>query len=225
MFEELLNQKKDTKAVVLLSGGMDSTTLLYYCLKIHRGVQAVIISYNQRHKKEIEHAKLIAKKANVSFSIINVQLPRFEGSALVDSNTAVPEQKENKQAVTVVPLRNTFFLLHACAIATSIKAQDVYLGAVEDDQLSYPDCRPAFFDAFQEMLDSQNSDLKINYPFVQFKKDKIVALGEELKVPWDLTWTCYQGQEKACGQCDACRERLHAFQANKLSDPIEYFKS
>ncbi len=225
MYKELLNQKKNTKAVVLLSGGMDSTTLLFYCLRIHKEVHAVIIDYNQRHKKEIDHAIRIAKKANVSITLVNIQLPSFEGSPLVDANTSVPAQQENKQAVTVVPLRNTFFILHACAVATSIRAQDVYLGAVEDDQLSYPDCRPVFFDAFQKLLISQNSEIKINYPFVQFKKDKVVALGQELGVPWDLTWTCYQGKEKACGQCDACKERLHAFQVNDLPDPIEYQKS
>ena len=139
MIDELLQNKKDTKAVVLLSGGMDSTTLLYYCLKIHKEVHAVIIDYNQRHKKEIEHAKQISEHANVKFTLLNLQLPRFTGSPLVDSNTDVPKQSDNNQSSTVVPLRNTFFLLNACAIATSIQAQDIYLGAVEDDQLSYPD--------------------------------------------------------------------------------------
>lgn len=222
MFDNLLSVKKDTKAVVLLSGGMDSTTLLYYCLKTHKEVHAVIINYNQRHKKEIEHAKRIATNTNVEFTLINLQLPNFEGSPLVDNNTSVPNQSDNKQAATVVPLRNTFFLLHACAIATSVKAQDVYLGAVEDDQLSYPDCRPEYFEAFQKMLHSQNSDIRINYPFVTFKKDKIVALGEKLNVPWNMTWTCYRGLVKACGQCDACKERLNAFQINQLADPIDY---
>lgn len=222
MFEEILNKKKNTKAVVLLSGGMDSSTLLYYCLKVHKKVHAVIVNYNQRHKKEIEQAKSIAQKVNVPFTQVTIQLPSFEGSPLVDQNSSVPKQSDNKQATTVVPLRNTFFLLNACAVATSIDAQDVYLGAVEDDQLSYPDCRPAFFEAFQSMLSSQESNLHINYPFVDFKKNKIVALGQYLGVPWHLTWTCYQGKEKACGQCDACKERLNAFKNNNLVDPIEY---
>ncbi len=222
MFEELLNNKKDTNAVVLLSGGMDSTTLLYYCLKIHKEVHAVIIDYNQRHKKEIDHAKRIASQANVSFTVLNIQLPSFAGSPLVDSKASIPSQSDNKQAVTVVPLRNTFFLLNACAIATSLQAQDVYLGAVEDDQLSYPDCRPEFFDAFQHMLQVQNSNININFPFVKLNKTKIVSLGQQLTVPWNMTWTCYNGKEKACGYCDACKERLSAFQSNNIIDPIEY---
>ena len=217
-----MKDKKNTKAVVLLSGGMDSSTLLYYSLKIHKEVHVVIINYNQRHKKEVEHAKRIAEKVNVSFTQVNIQLPSFEGSPLVDPNSSVPKQSDNKQATTVVPLRNTFFLLHACAVATSIGAQDVYLGAVEDDQLSYPDCRPEFFEAFQTMLSSQESNLRINYPFVGLKKDKIVALGQELSVPWYMTWTCYQGKEKECGKCDACNQRLLAIKNNNIIDPIEY---
>lgn len=221
-FEPLLQEKKKTKAVVLLSGGMDSTTLLYYCLKIHKDVHAVIIDYNQRHKKEIDHAKQIAKKRNVPITQVSIQFPKYEGSPLVDQDTQVPDQSDNKQSATVVPLRNSFFLLHACAVATSIKATDVYLGAVQDDQLSYPDCRPDYFKAFQQMLHAQENSVIINYPFVHFKKNKIIALGQELNVPWEMTWTCYNGREKACGSCDACKERLIAFKENKLKDPISY---
>lgn len=220
--EILLEEKKDTKAVVLLSGGMDSTTLLYYCLTIHKYVHVVIIDYNQRHKKEIEHAKRIVSEINVPFTQVNIQFPKYEGSPLVDSETSVPNQLDNKQGITVVPLRNSFFLLHACAVATSINATDVYLGAVEDDQLSYPDCRPEYFKAFQNMLQSQESSIIINYPFVQLNKTKIIALGQKLNVPWYLTWTCYNGREKACGTCDACKERLIAFEQNNLTDPINY---
>ena len=223
MFEEILSVKKKSKAVVLLSGGMDSTSLLYYCNKIHENnVHAVIIDYNQRHIKEVEHAKRISYSLQIPFTFIHVQLPVYEGSPLSDLNTPVPRQSDDKQAVTVVPLRNTFFLLHACAVATSLKAEDVYLGAVEDDQLSYPDCRPEFFESFQSMLRAQNNNITINYPFVKLKKEKIVALGEQLHVPWDLTWTCYKGQDKACGECDACKERIIAFQANNIADPIQY---
>jgi 7-cyano-7-deazaguanine synthase len=213
---------KDSKAVVLFSGGMDSTTLLYYCLKVHKEVHTVIINYNQRHKKEIEHAKLIANKIGVTFTEINLVLPIFSGNPLVDKNSYVPKQSELKQSTTVVPLRNTFFLLHASAIATSIEAEDVYIGAVEDDQLSYPDCRPIFFNAFQNMLACQNNSVKINYPFVDWKKEKIVELGQKLEVPWELTWTCYEGEEKACGQCDSCFERIKAFKSNSITDPIIY---
>lgn len=221
-FELLFQEKKKTKAVVLLSGGMDSTTLLYYCLKIHKDVHVVIIDYNQRHKKEIKHAKRIASEKNVPLTQISIQFPKYKGSPLVDQKAHVPDQSDNEQGVTVVPLRNTFFLLHGCAVATSINATDVYLGAVKDDQLSYPDCRPDYFKAFQQMLQAQESKVIINYPFVHYKKSKIIALGQELNVPWELTWTCYNGREKACGTCDACKERLVAFKENKLKDPISY---
>ena len=222
MTNRLPRKQKASKAVVLLSGGMDSSTLLYYAKAIHKEVYAVIINYNQRHKKEIDSAIAIANTIHVPYTLLNIQFPKYEGSALTDSLTPVPKQSENRQTITVVPLRNTFFLLHACAVATSIKAEDVYLGAVGDDQLSYPDCRPEFFQAFQNMLQAQNSNIIINYPFVSIFKDKVVSLGEELGVPWNLTWTCYVGKEKACGFCDACMERLQAFEKNNLQDPISY---
>ena len=220
----MLNQKKPSKAVVLLSGGMDSSTLLYYAQKIHKEVHAIIINYNQRHKKEIIHAKQIANKINVPFTEVTIQFPNYAGSPLIDKKTPIPKQAENKQQITIVPLRNSFFILHACALATSINAEDVYIGAVKDDQLSYPDCRPEFFKAFQNILVIQNNNISINFPFVHLDKSNVITLGERLSVPWNLTWTCYVGKEKACGMCDACKERLMAFELNGLIDPIDYEK-
>lgn len=217
-----MNTEKKSKAVILLSGGMDSTTLLYYAKKLHSDVHAVIINYNQKHVKEIKHAMQIVDDIAVPFTVVQIQFPKYEGNPLTNDNIRVPKQSEQKQSLTVVPLRNTFFLLHACAVATSINAEDVYLGAVEDDQASYPDCRPEFFQTFQSMLRAQNSNITINYPFVTYSKAKIVSLGEELHVPWHKTWTCYVGKEKACGLCDACKERINAFEKNNLIDPIEY---
>lgn len=217
-----LNESLPTKAVVLLSGGMDSSTILYYAKKVHPDVTAVIIDYQQRHIREIEAAKRIASEANIPYVISKLFIPRFKGSPLVDPKEEIPDQIMDSQATTVVPFRNTFFLLHACAVAVQKEANGVYIGAVKEDQLNFPDCRPAFFEAFQSMVDQQELDLNIRYPFVHLSKAKIVQLGEKLGVPWKLTWTCYRGGEHPCGRCDACKERLEAFKVNKLVDPLIY---
>lgn len=222
MSDILEQESQQTKAVVLLSGGMDSTTLLYFAKKIHGQVYALIFDYGQRHRKEIEHAERIAKQYDIEYTIHKIKIPKFDGSPLVDQKTLVPGQDQKQQKITVVPLRNSMFLIHACAFAVKHEAEDVYIGAVQDDQEAYPDCRPEFFRSFQELLEVQELNLHIRYPFVNKDKTKIVEIGEKLGVPWDLTWTCYVGQEKACGKCDACLERLSAFHENNLSDPIQY---
>lgn len=222
MPDSIINKKIHSDAVVLLSGGMDSTTLLYFAKKVHDHVYALIINYNQRHKKEIDHAIEIAKKTNTPYFVLNLEMPKYSGSPLVDSNIMIPDQDEKKQKLTVVPLRNTYFLLHSCGFAIQKQADDIYIGAVQDDYNAYLDCRPEYFKSFQNMLEIQNIHLNIRFPFVKMKKEKIISLGEQLNVPWHLTWTCYQGNDKACGKCDACKERLNAFKFNKIQDPIEY---
>ena len=212
------NQKK---AVVLLSGGMDSTTLLYFARIKHSEVIAVSFDYNQSHKKELQSAKIIAETTKIQHEIISINMPRFKGSPLVDSESRVPEQKNNLQAVTVVPFRNTMFLLHACAIAKANKASIVYIGAVVEDQRSYPDCRPKFFKAFENLLKAQEEyEIIIRAPFVNKTKKELIELGEKLKVPWDKTWTCYNGEKIPCGECDACVERSEAFKAVGIKDPL-----
>ena len=213
------------KAVVLLSGGMDSSTLLYYAKTQHDEIHALSFDYGQRHKKELNAAKAIAKLLNVPIKILQLPVEIFKrGGPLVDTTIDVPKQEEDKQALTVVPFRNSFFLLFAAAYARQIDAKYVYIGACGDDQRSYPDCRPHFFEAFQQMINAQDEDIIIKYPFVYKSKKEIVQLGTELGVPWELTWTCYRGEEEACGECDACVERLLAFKEANLNDPLPYRK-
>lgn len=208
--------------VVLLSGGMDSTTLLYYVLKkSYDFIITVSFNYGQRHKKELESAKKISRDLGVKHEIINIEIPKFKGSPLVDHQTYVPDQKENRQPVTVVPFRNSLFLLHACAIAKFYQASEVYIAAIDEDQHSYPDCRPEFFKTFQKMIDSQEeNNIRIVYPFVTKNKTDIVKLGESLNVPWKDTWTCYKGLDEPCNLCDACKERNFAFSELNIHDPI-----
>ncbi|MHA2365382.1 MAG: 7-cyano-7-deazaguanine synthase QueC [Candidatus Hodarchaeales archaeon] len=213
-------------AVVLFSGGMDSTTLLLYAKGNHQHVHALIIDYEQRHRKEIENAVKITNLIGIDYSVIKVNVPKFAGSPLVDKKTPVPNQHEKKQDITIVPLRNTLFLTQACALAASFESSKayVYIGAVSDDQITYPDCRTNFFKKFQLMLDEQDVKITVKYPFISLEKTKIIELGEKLGVPWYLTWTCYKGREKACGKCNACKERLNAFSEIGLKDPLEYEK-
>ncbi|OLS19383.1 MAG: 7-cyano-7-deazaguanine synthase [Candidatus Heimdallarchaeota archaeon LC_3] len=217
-----LNEKIYERAIVLLSGGMDSTTLLYNVMKYHLNIITLSFNYGQRHQREIKSAVKIAERVRIKHEIITIQIPKFVGSPLADYNTDIPTQVEKKQSITVVPFRNSLFLLQACAMAKFYKANRIYIAAVANDQLSYPDCRPKFFQAFQEMINAQEeTDIEIFYPFVTKSKIDIVKLGQELGVPWEDTWSCYQGLELPCETCDACKERIYAFESLNLKDPLK----
>jgi 7-cyano-7-deazaguanine synthase len=221
MKQPLIKTSPDIDAVVLLSGGMDSTTLLYYVKRQYTGVVAVSFNYNQRHYKELQSARNICKFLLVPHKIIKLDFPRFVGSPLVDPHTAVPEQKKNQQKITVVPFRNSVFLIYACLYAKTVNAKNIYIGAVAEDQRSYPDCRPEFFQSFQEMIYKQEEvELKIHYPFITKTKKDLILLGKELQVPWEKTWSCYKGEKKPCMVCDACMERKDAFQEAGINDPL-----
>ncbi len=214
---------KDIKALVLLSGGMDSTTLLYDIHKRRDGnVQTLTINYMQRHSKEIDHAIRIANVLGVNHGHVSFKGMSYNGSPLVDPNTNVPAQSDKRQAQTVVPFRNTVFLVLACIYAKQINANQILIAACGDDQENYPDCRPEFFHEFNSLLFSQNEDVRVFAPYTSLTKTEIVKKGIELGVPYDLTWTCYKGNERACGICDACVERLNAFNNNNIVDPILY---
>ena len=216
-----MNEINNETAIVLLSGGMDSTTLLFYVMKNNSNVIALSFNYGQRHLKEINSAVKIAKKLGIKHEVMVVNIPNFTGSPLVDITTEIPSQTEKKQSTTVVPFRNSLFLLQACSLAKFYGANRIYIAAVKEDQLSYPDCRPRFFQSFQEMIDAQEeTEIKIIYPFVTKSKTDIIKLGQELGVPWKETWTCYQGLKFPCEKCDACRERMDAFKNLRLIDPL-----
>jgi queuosine biosynthesis protein QueC len=219
------------KAVVIVSGGVDSTTLLYKVARENYETYALTFIYGQKHKREIESAKRICGGLNVSHKVIDLSALKelLSGSALTDSQVEIPEVPETTEyyetlKTTIVPNRNAIFLSTAVGYAVSIGANHVFFGAHHSDRGVYPDCRREFVEAFEnaERLANDNSGLVIAAPFVCINKSDIVKLGAELGVPYKETWSCYRGGEIHCGVCSSCRERKRAFQEAGVSDPTEY---
>jgi len=215
---------RENKAVVSLSGGADSTTMLHLAMAECHEVAAISVFYGQRHKKELECAKAVCIEYNIPHKIVDfTTLSVFGGSPLVDMNIDIPAQAENKQSVTVVPYRNIFLTTLAAAYAHQLGYNTIYMGATWEDLANYPDCRPEFFEHLNRTLRSGGTihDLEIRTPFINVKKNMIILLGyERLGVDYSKTWTCYRGGEKPCMECDACRERAESFYLNGLKDPL-----
>lgn len=206
------------KAVVLLSGGLDSATTLYYAKKSGYECHALIFDYGQRHAKEIKCAKAIVKRANVKFQMINVKLP-WKGSALLDNKIKLPKNRSMDKMgrdipSTYVPGRNTIFLAFALSFAESIGAKAIFIGANEIDYSGYPDCRPQFLKAFQVLINKGARDrgIRVFAPLIKMTKAQIIKLAIKLRVPLYKTWSCYKGEEKPCGVCDSCIIRKKAFE-------------
>lgn len=222
------------KAVVLLSGGLDSTTALYLAKSQGFEVYAISFNYGQRHKKEIESAKKVAEKSDVKEHIIvNTNMNAWGGSALTDSHIQVPEGEENRQEipVTYVPARNMIFLSYAASYAEAVGAQDIFIGVSQVDYSGYVDCRKEFIDAMENAINKgtvcaveDNKPIKIHAPFMNMTKAEEIKLGMELGVDYSLTWTCYNGYENACGHCDSCLLRLKAFEEAGYKDPVKYME-
>ena len=219
------------KAVIIASGGIDSSTLLYKIVKEGFEVHVLTFIYGQKHLKEIEYAKSIAEKLDVNHKVVDLSSMKvlLSGSALTDSSVEVPEVPETSEYYetlqsTIVPNRNAIFLSIAIGYAVSLKANHVFFGAHFSDRGVYPDCRKEFVEAFQtaERLANDNPEMVIDAPFVDIDKSDIVKLGAELGVPFKETWTCYKGGEKHCGVCSSCRERKRAFVDSGVTDPTEY---
>ena len=219
------------KAVIIASGGIDSSTLLYKIVKEGFEVYVLTFIYGQKHLKEIEYAKSIAEKLDVNHKVVDLSSMKvlLSGSALTDSSVEVPEVPETSEYYetlqsTIVPNRNAIFLSIAIGYAVSLKANHVFFGAHFSDRGVYPDCRKEFVEAFQtaERLANDNPEMVIDAPFVDIDKSDIVKLGAELGVPFKETWTCYKGGEKHCGVCSSCRERKRAFVDSGVTDPTEY---
>ena len=220
------------KAVILLSGGLDSAT----CLSIAKaeGFRPFTLSfaYGQRHSYELEAAKLIAQKMGVEkHRVVNLDLGQFGGSALTDLNINVPEYKNSGSIpVTYVPARNTVFLAIALSFAESIGAFDIFIGANAVDYSGYPDCRPEFIDAFQNLANLatkagvEGQRYNIATPLLHLSKAEIIKTGIKLGVDYSLTVSCYQASltGKACGICDSCTLRKNGFIAAKVKDPTNY---
>ncbi|MGH7900327.1 MAG: 7-cyano-7-deazaguanine synthase QueC [Thermodesulfobacteriota bacterium] len=219
------------KAVVMASGGIDSSTLLYKSLKDGYEVFALTFIYGQKHKREIEYARDVCKSLNISHKIIDLSSLKevFSGSALTDSNIDIPEVPAETPhydtlKTTIVPNRNSIFLSIAIAYAVSVDANCVFFGAHQSDRGVYPDCRLEFIESFEhsERLANDKPDLKILAPFVEMEKSQIVKLGAELGVPYKMTWSCYRGEDIHCGVCSSCRERKRAFSQSGVHDPTVY---
>ncbi|GIM27678.1 7-cyano-7-deazaguanine synthase [Clostridium polyendosporum] len=222
------------KAVVLLSGGLDSTTALYLAKEQGFEVYSISFNYGQRHNKELECAKNIAEKAGVKQHIVvNTNMDAWGGSALTDESIEVPEGDENRKdiPVTYVPARNMIFLAYAASYAEVVGAQDVFIGVSQVDYSGYVDCREEFIKAMENAINmgtvcavEQGRKIKIHAPFMFMTKTQEIELGMKLGVDYSDTWTCYKGDELPCGECDSCLLRIKAFEEAGFQDPLQYKK-
>lgn len=217
------------KTLIVLSGGADSATLAYHLKATGDELEAVSFDYGQRHKREIESAVVIAGHLGINHQV--VLLPGLgkllKGSALTDDAVAVPHghYEEETMRQTVVPNRNTIMLSIAWGIACAGGFEAVALGIHAGDHFIYPDCRPGYVVQLQHALRAgteghRHEGLHLEAPFLHLKKADIIKLGLELGVPYEMTWTCYEGGDDACGKCGSCRERVEAFQLAGAQDPL-----
>jgi len=207
---------------------MDSCVCAALAVREHDAA-ALHISYGQRTQdRERKSFLAICQRLNIRDRLMvrNEALPAIGGSALTDQAIAVPHADSVGHAVpvTYVPFRNAHFLAVAVSWAETIGAERVYIGAVEPDSSGYPDCRPAYYKAFNEVVKTGTRDghIQIVTPLIAMRKVEIVRLGLELGAPFDLTWSCYSREDQACGECDSCALRLRAFEAAGVNDPIPY---
>jgi 7-cyano-7-deazaguanine synthase len=231
--------KGNKKAIVLLSGGLDSATTLAIAADGRFLCYALTFVYGQRHLREIESAREVAKAAKVKqHRIIDIDLAAFGGSALTDKKIPVPKDRpENKMAksipITYVPARNTIFLSYALAWGELLGAYDIFIGANAVDYSGYPDCRPAFMAAFERLANlaaaaavEGKGRFKIHTPIINMTKSQIIKTGTKLGVDYSLTHSCYDPDKtgRACGRCDSCILRLKGFADAGFNDPVKYVK-
>jgi len=216
------------KTIVVFSGGMDSTTLLYKCLDEVGGetlkVKAISFDYNQRHKIELEKAKKTCKKLKIEHKIIDISsISEVLGGSALTEDIDVPEghYEDENMKLTVVPNRNAIFASIAIAFAISSKFDRIALGVHAGDHAIYPDCRPEFIKALKALSAIANYEsIEIYAPYLNIDKAEILVDGKKLGVDYLLTHTCYKGTEKPCGKCGSCQERAEAFQKVNLVDPL-----
>lgn len=223
------------RAVVLLSGGLDSSTALALAIEQGFATYALSFRYGQRHTRELEAARQVAEYFGCQgWQVVDLDLAAFGGSALTDPALAVPLDRDEGQIgagvpVTYVPARNLVFLSVATAYAETLGTDDVFLGINALDYSGYPDCRPAFLEAFGRAANlatkagtEDGRMLRYHAPLIARSKAEIVREGTRLGVPWEKTWSCYLGGERACGRCDSCQLRLRGFAEAGLRDPLPY---
>jgi len=222
------------KGVVLISGGVDSSVTLYIAKKQGYAIHALTFDYGQRHEKEIKCAKEIASAVGARDHLVfNIDLDVFGGSSLTDK-TFVPEVDHELKEIgktipsTYVPARNIVFLSIALAYAETIDADAIFIGATATDYSGYPDCRPEFIEVFQRIAivgtkkGVEGKPVEVKAPLLFLTKAEIIKKGIALGVPFEKTWSCYIGGEKACGRCDSCLLRLKGFKEAGFKDPVEY---
>jgi 7-cyano-7-deazaguanine synthase len=220
------------RAVVCLSGGMDSCVCAALAARDYE-VYAIHFSYGQRTEaRELRSAQEVARLVGLR-QLLPLRIELFRligGSALTDHAIAVPEASANEAEigseipVTYVPFRNAHFLSAAVSWAEVLGAKTVLIGAVEQDSSGYPDCRPAYYDAFNQLIrmGTKDGDIRVETPLIAMRKKEIVRLGVELGAPFHVSWSCYSGETEACGVCESCVLRLRAFREAGAVDPIRY---
>jgi 7-cyano-7-deazaguanine synthase len=216
------------KIVCLFSGGADSATLITYYKKAGYDVYALGVNYGQKHNKELIFASNFCSISNIKYKIIDLtSLKELLSASVLTSDKPVPEEHytHENQKQTVVPNRNMILLSIATGYAVTIGAKYIAFAAHANDFAIYPDCRPSFVNAFGEALTHalfEESKINVIAPFVHMTKGEIIKLGTELGVPYENTWSCYNGRDKACGKCGTCQERLEAFAFAGIKDPLKY---
>jgi 7-cyano-7-deazaguanine synthase len=225
-------EKQQAELVVALSGGMDSAVCATLAVRNfdRKKVAALHMDYGQRTEAREQHAfRAICDRLGIHRRLI-FRTPLFRaigGSALTDDNIAVPDTPPEIGAhipVTYVPFRNAHIVSAAVSWAEVLEATQIYIGAVQQDSSGYPDCRPEYYQAFNEVIrrGTKEGNIRIETPLIALRKTEIVRLGLELGAPFDLTWSCYSREDQACGTCDSCVLRLRAFAAAGVTDPISY---
>ncbi|GAX87479.1 7-cyano-7-deazaguanine synthase [Lebetimonas natsushimae] len=219
------------KAIVILSGGMDSTTTLFIAL--HQGYEVIPVHFNygqRTEKRELKSFNDICEYAGIKNRYI-IDIPFFKqigASALVDENLEVPTGGLKPGIpITYVPFRNGIFLSIAAAIAEKEGANAIFIGVVEEDSSGYPDCREDFIKKMQDAINEgtkPETQIEIKTPLIHLKKEDIVKEAIKYNVPLELTWSCYQNEDEACGVCDSCRLRLKGFEKAGVKDKIPYKK-
>jgi len=223
------------KAIILLSGGLDSATCLVIAKEQGYECYGLSFKYGQRHQFEIKSAKKLARHYNISDHItMNIDLRKFGGSALTDNIQVPKKRNENKMSkeipITYVPARNTIFLSFALAYAEVKDSNDIFIGVNALDYSGYPDCRPLFINSFEKMANLgtktgiNDSSIKIHTPLINMKKSEIIQKGASLGLDFKMTHSCYDPYENGspCGECDSCILRLAGFKQAGLNDPLEY---
>ena len=238
-FQSLAPRKPNAPAVILFSGGLDSSTILALAKDLGYAPYALSVGYGQRHASELAAAKHIAKQLSViRHEVVQLDLTRFGGSALTDSSIAIPTtpSKDQEIPVTYVPARNTILLSLALSWAESLGGLDIFYGANAVDYSGYPDCRPDYVASFETManlatkagVEAHHYDnrFRVHAPIISMSKAEIIQLGNTLGIDYSQTVSCYQANDlgEACGQCESCRLRQAGFLQANLTDPTRYQK-